>query len=66
MQGDDGRWSIDGAKAGEVGAIAAAEGISVLELIDEQTTLEQAYLDLTADSTEFASAATSSTKRQEA
>ncbi|WP_327366068.1 ABC transporter ATP-binding protein [Streptomyces sp. NBC_01217] len=66
VQGDDGRWSIDGAKAGEVGAIAAAEGISVLELIDEQTTLEQAYLDLTADSTEFASAATSSTKRQEA
>ncbi|MFD9603620.1 ABC transporter ATP-binding protein [Streptomyces sp. NPDC059970] len=65
-QGDDGRWTVEGAKAGEIGAIAAAEGIPVLELIDEQATLEQAYLDLTSDATEFASAATSSTNRQEA
>ncbi|SCF56586.1 ABC transporter ATP-binding protein [Streptomyces sp. Ncost-T10-10d] len=65
-QGDDGRWTVEGAKAGEIGAIAAAEGIPVLELIDEQTTLEQAYLDLTSDAMEFASAATSSTNRQEA
>ncbi|MER5360494.1 ATP-binding cassette domain-containing protein [Streptomyces sp. NPDC002785] len=65
-QGDDGRWSVEGAKAGEIGAIAAAEGIPVLELIDEQVTLEQAYLDLTSDAMEFASAATSSTNRQEA
>ncbi|MFJ7496569.1 ABC transporter ATP-binding protein [Streptomyces sp. NPDC097727] len=66
VQGDDGRWTVEGAKAGEIGAIAAAEGIPVLELIDEQTTLEQAYLDLTSDAMEFASAATSSTNRQEA
>ncbi|MFJ1549283.1 ABC transporter ATP-binding protein [Streptomyces sp. NPDC088246] len=65
-QGDDGRWTVEGAKAGEIGAIAAAEGIPVLELIDEQATLEQAYLDLTSDAMEFASAATSSTNRQEA
>ncbi|MFG2631247.1 ABC transporter ATP-binding protein [Streptomyces sp. NPDC048473] len=65
-QGDDGRWIVEGAKAGEIGAIAAVEGIPVLELIDEQTTLEQAYLDLTAGAMEFASAATSSTNRQEA
>ncbi|MFF3783799.1 ABC transporter ATP-binding protein [Streptomyces sp. NPDC001933] len=65
-QGEDGSWTIEGAKAGEVGAIAAAEGIPVLELVDEQATLEQAYLDLTADATEFASAPTSSANRQEA
>ncbi|MGW1351078.1 ABC transporter ATP-binding protein [Streptomyces sp. NPDC002409] len=55
----DGRWTVEGAKAGEIGALAAAEGIAVLELVDEQVTLEQAYLDLTADATEFASASTS-------
>lgn len=65
-QGDDDRWTVEGAKAGEIGAIAAAEGIPVLELIDEQCTLEQAYLDLTSGAMEFASAANSSTNRQEA
>lgn len=64
-QGDDGSWAIDGAKAGEIGAIAATEGIPILELIDEQATLEQAYLDLTADAAEFASASTTSANRQE-
>ncbi|MFJ8854974.1 ABC transporter ATP-binding protein [Streptomyces sp. NPDC102437] len=66
VQSEDGSWAIEGAKAGEVGAIAAAEGIPVLELVDEQVTLEQAYLDLTADATEFASASTSTANRQEA
>ncbi|MFH8476630.1 ABC transporter ATP-binding protein [Streptomyces sp. NPDC018000] len=65
-QGDDGRWTVESAKAGEIGAIAAAEGIPILELVDEQATLEQAYLDLTADATEFASVATSSTNRRKA
>ncbi|MFE7464962.1 ATP-binding cassette domain-containing protein [Streptomyces sp. NPDC057499] len=65
-QGDDGRWTIDGAKAGEIGALAAAEGIPILELADEQATLEQAYLDLTANAAEFASVPTSSTHHQEA
>ncbi|MFF8914137.1 ABC transporter ATP-binding protein [Streptomyces sp. NPDC015032] len=63
---DDGRWTVEGAKAGEIGAIAAAEGIAVLELTDEQATLEQAYLDLTADAMDFVSAATSSTNHKEA
>ncbi|GGT54353.1 hypothetical protein GCM10010207_62880 [Streptomyces atratus] len=47
----------DRAKAGEIGATAAAEGISVLELIDEQATLEQACLDLTSDAMETSPAA---------
>ncbi|MFD8825815.1 ABC transporter ATP-binding protein [Streptomyces sp. NPDC059605] len=61
----DGRWTVEGAKAGEIGALAAAEGIAVLELADEQVTLEQAYLDLTADATEFASMSTSNTDPRE-
>ncbi|WP_411087964.1 ABC transporter ATP-binding protein [Streptomyces sp. 061-3] len=65
-QGDDGRWTVEGAKAVEIGPIAAFEGIPILELADEQATLEQAYLDLTSEATEFASAATSPTTRQEA
>lgn len=63
-QGDDGRWTVEGVKAEEIGAMAAFEGIPILELIDEQATLEQAYLDLTAAETEFA-ASTSPPARQE-
>jgi ABC-2 type transport system ATP-binding protein len=37
-----------------VGAIATKEGIPLLELADEHMSLEQAYLDLTADRIEFA------------
>jgi ABC-2 type transport system ATP-binding protein len=45
--------TVEGAAAEAVGAIAAEEGISLLELIDEQISLERAYLDLTADHREF-------------
>jgi ABC-2 type transport system ATP-binding protein len=55
-QSDDGRWLVDGAKAEEIGALAAGEGVPILELIDEQASLEQAYLALTADDTEFTAA----------
>ncbi|MFD4031121.1 ATP-binding cassette domain-containing protein [Streptomyces sp. NPDC058637] len=57
VQGDDGRWAVDGATAEEIGALAAFEGIPLLELIDKQATLEEAYLDLTATETEFAATA---------
>ncbi|MGX1883061.1 ABC transporter ATP-binding protein [Streptomyces sp. NPDC055287] len=53
--GDDGRWTVDGAKAEEIGATAAREGVTILELADEQLSLEQAYLDLTTTATQFAS-----------
>ncbi|WP_326596644.1 ABC transporter ATP-binding protein [Streptomyces brevispora] len=65
-QGEDGRWTVEGVKAEEIGAMAAREGIAVLELIDEQATLEQAYLELTTDAAEFASAAVLPPIRQEA
>ncbi|CAM5258647.1 ABC transporter ATP-binding protein OS=Streptomyces alboniger OX=132473 GN=CP975_24645 PE=4 SV=1 [Streptomyces alboniger] len=65
---EDGRWTVDGARADEVGAIAAAAGIPVLELSDERASLEQAYLALTAEETEFAAtapAASAATSPQE-
>ncbi|MFI6644127.1 ABC transporter ATP-binding protein [Streptomyces sp. NPDC050504] len=52
-QGDDGRWTVDGARAEEIGALAAREGVPLVELTDEQATLEQAYLSLTSDEAEF-------------
>ncbi|MEJ8655799.1 ATP-binding cassette domain-containing protein [Streptomyces sp. MS1.AVA.4] len=55
VQDDDGLIRIDGLKAEKVGAIATQHGVPVLELADEQPTLEQAYLDLTAEATEFVS-----------
>ncbi|MEV6164555.1 ATP-binding cassette domain-containing protein [Streptomyces sp. NPDC052052] len=66
VSGDEGRLTVEGAKAGAIGALASAEGISLLELVDEQVTLEQAYLDLTAGAMEFASASPSSDHCQEA
>ncbi|MGW1882781.1 ABC transporter ATP-binding protein [Streptomyces sp. NPDC001970] len=55
--GDDGRWVVEGAEAEQVGAIAAREGVTVLELADEHASLEEAYLALTADETEFSATA---------
>ncbi|MGX1675087.1 ABC transporter ATP-binding protein [Streptomyces sp. NPDC055400] len=53
----DGRWTVAGARAEEIGALAATDGIPVLELADESASLEEAYLALAAHATEFASAA---------
>ncbi|MFD7628867.1 ABC transporter ATP-binding protein [Streptomyces sp. NPDC059851] len=55
-EGDEGRWTIDGALAEEIGVLAARDGIPIFELSDERASLEQAYLDLTADHAQFASA----------
>jgi ABC-2 type transport system ATP-binding protein len=57
---DDDRWVVEGARAEQIGAVAAREGIPVLELTDERASLEQAYLALTTDETEFAAAAPAS------
>ncbi|MFF0747091.1 ATP-binding cassette domain-containing protein [Streptomyces sp. NPDC004111] len=50
---EDGSWTVQGATAAQIGATTAAHGIPLLELADEKTTLEAAYLDLTQDSAEF-------------
>ncbi|MFE2129352.1 ABC transporter ATP-binding protein [Streptomyces amritsarensis] len=49
----EGRWTVEGIQAEQLGTLAAREGIPVLELADERASLEQAYLDLTADHTQF-------------
>ncbi|MFD9519763.1 ABC transporter ATP-binding protein [Streptomyces sp. NPDC059979] len=51
---DGGRWTVDGIQAEQLGGMAAREGIPMLELADERASLEQAYLDLTADHAQFA------------
>ncbi|MGY3337993.1 ABC-2 type transport system ATP-binding protein [Streptomyces filamentosus] len=53
----DGRWVVEGARAEEIGAVTAREGIPVFELADERASLEQAYLALTAEAAEFTAAA---------
>ncbi|MFE3055253.1 ABC transporter ATP-binding protein [Nocardia sp. NPDC059239] len=53
---DSGRWYVNGARVGTVGPLLVRAGVAVLELADESGTLEQAYLALTADAAEFASA----------
>ncbi|MEU8940971.1 ATP-binding cassette domain-containing protein [Streptomyces goshikiensis] len=50
----DGRWTVEGIQAERLGPLAAREGIPMLELSDERASLEQAYLDLTADHAQFA------------
>lgn len=65
VQGGDGRWTVEGAKAAHIGAMAAAEGIPLLELLDEGITLEQAYLDLTDESRQFVSGRPAPTASQE-
>ncbi|MEX0168787.1 ABC transporter ATP-binding protein [Streptomyces sp. LMG1-1-1.1] len=51
---EGGRWTVEGIRAGEIGAMAAREGIPLLELVDERASLEQAYLDLTTEHAPFA------------
>ncbi|MFB4426074.1 ABC transporter ATP-binding protein [Streptomyces sp. QL37] len=57
-QDDYGRWTVVGATAEEIGVLAASEGVPLLELIDEQATLEEAYFDLTTTEAEFAATTT--------
>ncbi|MDT6982594.1 ABC transporter ATP-binding protein [Streptomyces lusitanus] len=50
----DGHWAVPDARVDDIGRLASAEGVPLLELTADQGTLEQAYLDLTAAETEFA------------
>ncbi|MFD9071758.1 ATP-binding cassette domain-containing protein, partial [Streptomyces lasiicapitis] len=54
----DGRWTVDGVRAEEIGRLAAREGVPILELVDEEASLEEAYLALTAAETEFSAPST--------
>ncbi|MFD8254468.1 ABC transporter ATP-binding protein [Streptomyces werraensis] len=50
----DGHWTVPDARVDDIGRLASAEGVPLLELAADEGTLEQAYLDLTAAETEFA------------
>src|SRR5215470_5411381 len=50
---DGGALAVFGLPAGQVGAAAAAAGITVLELATEQASLEEAFVNLTQDAVEF-------------
>ncbi|MEU1532150.1 ABC transporter ATP-binding protein [Streptomyces fagopyri] len=54
VRGEDGRWTALGARVEDIGRLAAAVNLPVLELAAEEATLEEAYLDLTTNETEFA------------
>ncbi|WP_406438921.1 ABC transporter ATP-binding protein [Streptomyces sp. NBC_01613] len=49
-----GHWTVQHARVDDIGRIASAAGVPILELAAEEGTLEQAYLDLTAAEVEFA------------
>jgi len=53
----DGALAVSGLPAAQVGAVAAAAGITVLELATGQASLEDAFVDLTQDVVEFRAAA---------
>jgi ABC-2 type transport system ATP-binding protein len=49
----DGALLVSGLGAGQIGAAAAAGGITVLELSTVETSLEDAFVDLTKDAVEY-------------
>jgi ABC-2 type transport system ATP-binding protein len=53
VEHEDGHWTVQHARVDEIGVLASAAGVPLLELTTEEGTLEQAYLDLTAAETEF-------------
>jgi ABC-2 type transport system ATP-binding protein len=52
----DGGLRITGAKTDDIGKLAFAAGIPILELANHAASLEEAFLELTADSQEFQAA----------
>ncbi|CCK31703.1 nodulation ABC transporter NodI [Streptomyces davaonensis JCM 4913] len=49
----EGHWTVHHARVDDIGRLLSAAGVPILELAAEEATLEQAYLDLTAEETEF-------------
>jgi ABC-2 type transport system ATP-binding protein len=52
-RGTDGVWTVRQARVEELGRLLADAAVPVLELTQEEATLEQAYLDLTSTEAEF-------------
>jgi len=60
----DGGLKIDAPKTDEVGKLAFAAGVPVLELSTHSASLEEAFLEITAGSEEFTATATAKPKRK--
>jgi ABC-2 type transport system ATP-binding protein len=54
----DGALAVSGLSTDEVGRVAGAAGITLLELTAKQASLEEAFMDLTRDAVEFRAPAT--------
>jgi ABC-2 type transport system ATP-binding protein len=50
---DDGALAVSGLSTDQVGRLAGAAGITLLELTAHQASLEEAFMDLTSDAVEF-------------
>ena len=50
---DDGGLTVTGMDAPAIADVAAGHGVAVHELVPRHASLEQAYLDLTGDSTDY-------------
>jgi ABC-2 type transport system ATP-binding protein len=50
---DDGALAVSGLSTDQVGRLAGAAGITLLELTAQQASLEEAFIDLTRDAVEF-------------
>jgi ABC-2 type transport system ATP-binding protein len=53
--GEHGRLDVVGLTSGQIGDIAAANGISIHELIPQRASLEEAFMEMTKDSVEYRS-----------
>ncbi|APE36393.1 multidrug ABC transporter ATP-binding protein [Nocardia mangyaensis] len=53
---DSGRWFVQGRRLDQIGPLLVDAGVPILELAEEQASLEQAYLQLTSADSEYAAA----------
>jgi ABC-2 type transport system ATP-binding protein len=54
----DGALTVSGLSTDQVGTVAGAAGITLLELAEQQASLEEAFMDLTRDAVEFRASTT--------
>jgi ABC-2 type transport system ATP-binding protein len=52
-RGEDGALAVSGLSTDQIGTVAGAAGITLLELTAEQASLEEAFVDMTRDAVEF-------------
>jgi len=60
---EDGALTVSGLSTDQVGTVAGAVGITLLELTAQQASLEEAFMDLTRDAVEFRAPTTTGASR---